>query len=299
MKKSLVGIICIMYIFFGNSQDKFAYYNTTIAGATYEMGEFCDDTIINNREYEIIKGSSFRFGDLKPIKTYRLGYRRISGDSVFVLRRKGPGFDLEESLLYAFNLKVGDCIYLDYLINFLNDTFKVYKTDTIELFGNNKRRIFLRSTYPNSNNEDIWIDGIGSIRHGYKDPGFPIDISDAGSAFSCYYDSESKQTYAPYDSLPCHMDKLEKACSIPNSTEDDLRKITSIVSPNPFRDVIDFYTNDTPVKLTLYNINGNLLREVTILNKHYTMDGQELSAGLYLIKLTDGSQTEIIKLIKN
>jgi hypothetical protein len=296
MRKYMKIGFLLLYTSFTYGQDKWCHYYTTIAGTFYEMGEFCGDTVINNKNYDIVLLSVFNTSNLSLRHTVIGGYRRISNDSVFFLHTTDP---LEsERLLYSFHLKVNDTIVLSSLI-FEKDTFRVFKIDTINIFGKERQKFYLRNEKKNFEYDDVWIEGIGSIIHGYLWSGLTPYVSDLGSSFSCYYDGQTRQTYAPYDSLPCHLDQLVKACSIPSSSKNSTSDSKSIISPNPFDTQFDVYTRNEHIEISIYNVTGELIKSLSYTGNHKSIDCDKLSAGIYIVKLKVGRVCEVFKVLKS
>ncbi|MDZ7776908.1 MAG: T9SS type A sorting domain-containing protein [Bacteroidales bacterium] len=61
------------------------------------------------------------------------------------------------------------------------------------------------------------------------------------------------------------------------------------VSPNPATDVLHVEMEtapESPANLTIYNMSGKPVKQVSIQRKHTTIDLSELTAGIYLLRFT-------------
>lgn len=135
-----------------------------------------DTTQINGRVYHELLRSEDQSGD------NFLGtgdFIRYKMDSIFHVRRSS----FKESLLYHFNLNLGDTITSD---QFFMDLI-VKSVDTITLLDGSKRTAFELNEL-NGESYTTWISGIGSLR-GFLDPLNMFYGSD-NTAILCYYEND-------------------------------------------------------------------------------------------------------------
>lgn len=84
--------------------------------------------------------------------------------------------------------------------------------------------------------------------------------------------------------------------------------LEAIASPNPFNGFVNISVrSDNPVILSIYNIKGQLIKSTKLSPKNGTIQWQwdnkksnnnKLAAGIYLIKLDNGSKIRVIKTLK-
>jgi hypothetical protein len=74
----------------------------------------------------------------------------------------------------------------------------------------------------------------------------------------------------------------------------------SILFPNPASDFLGFrqFSGNTGL-LTLSDLSGRILREVTIQDEFTSLDVQALPSGLYLLRFTQGDKTECLRFVKH
>jgi hypothetical protein len=291
--------VCFSFILnISHSQDKWCSYRGTFAGLFYDCDEVCGDTLIDGFVYDKIYTSTYDIQKFELISSYLRCYRRISGDSVLI-KLKATGNNSQIRVFYRYNLMVNDTIKLDLGQGpFLNNTFKVIKIDTVELMGRNRKRIFLAS---NQNTKfeyfETWVEGIGSINTAYLLPGFSPFIKDASSFFSCCFDSKINSSFAPYDSLPCHLDEIQKHCSIISSINKIQENSIWIEYDKMYNPSILHLPFQKSV-IKLVSIYGVILMNNKFHSESIPIESQNLVPGIYFIEIQSQNTKCSISFIK-
>ncbi len=93
------------------------------------------------------------------------------------------------------------------------------------------------------------------------------------------------------------MDNLNK--QIPTAVQSDLNEIEAEVYPNPFNDELKVYLKDSADEISLYDMAGRLVRSFGPLEKSTTLRGLDnLTSGIYFLKITNENQSVIKKIVK-
>lgn len=159
---TIIIALVVFLLFYQNAKGQGVVSEENQWNVLYEeFTSFYENTI----EHTLNGDSSFNSHDYKKMwnyihltyETFFGGLLREDSNRVYYLL---PGED-EEGMLYDFNAETGDTCYI---VNALGDysPFPVYITniDMVEYFGVERTRWFLEDEY---GNEDIWLEGIGSI----------------------------------------------------------------------------------------------------------------------------------------
>ena len=278
----LLVCLCSSYIF---SQEKWGSYNTTIAGSHYAIVEACGDSV------ELSTGNWY-----EKLHITSQGYtiegagRKVIGDSVFyksnLLDNSAP------VLLYDFSVEVDDTINGNW------GEFIVTEVDTEFAIGKDRKRITMEST--NDGQIDVWLAGLGSKISGYLSPGIPLFIPDAGSEFSCYLDNDSGEYYyGDKDPSFCMLDQTSAACM--TTSLDDIKFVENInIFPNPATDLITIKIekgSSENIKTQLYALDGRPVAFENSDRGNLTMDVSGLIAGMYLLEISQNTNTSSHKIV--
>ncbi len=280
MNKLLLLLLILSQGSLSNAQERWGSYQGSIAGSHFVVVETCGDSAFISSSgpgYERLYVTIFDFVDSS------MG-RRIQGNSVFIdnLADNAP-----EYLLYDYSLQVGDSFQGDW------GTFVVTSRTSEFTLGEPRTKIEMEDI--NSGHIDIWIKGLGSIVSGYLTPGMPENIPDAGATFSCYYDTQSMQTYFGNDDPAfCELDAVDIACPSV-STNPALEDFQMKVYPNPSIGEVTI-SFDTAGELNYDIINS--LGQRLLRGKVYSgsvLDLSHLESGLYYMEFSDNTGLKTIK----
>ena len=186
-----------------------------------------------------------------------------------------------DTLLYDFNLKVGDTLPKT-MNNPSFSPFIVTVADSI-LTSNGWMKAFKLNGNPNYN----FIEGMG-YSAGLIEP-MPIMLCNCASRLECY--SQNNTSYYPASGPSCLLPTGIK--EIPNS-------YNPIIYPNPsegkyFIWIPDFSTNS---KIEIYDLNGQLIRSYSPISESLELDIQKEKDGIYLLKYISNGETKSVKLVK-
>jgi len=277
----MMGVIAalLLYISSVNAQDKWGDYLSSSWSSAYFLTEESGEIVIRGKEYTIL---NFTMHDLQNEDLFQcatFGFKRETEDSVLVIRAfENP--DSSEYLLYVYNVPIGDTIRLEYIGG---GDFVVDAIDTVALLGESRRRVHLREAF--GGGEDVWIDGIGSIIHGYLWRGGDESLS-GGYKFSCYYNWEQDLIWSPANSHDCLMELLDtSACETLTSSAVPIEYTTVTLYPNPFSWEAHVVGIPVPYKLTVYDISGKVVIQSIVDNDETTINTAHLADGMYYIVL--------------
>lgn len=249
------------------------------------------DTILKGKNYHKIfcketdsPNSSFFIGGIREDSLKQIFFFPAS------IHINNPGThsfpnDTTEHLLYSFNnLHIGDSL----AINTSYTKIKVTSIDSVLLGMNYRKRYGIQNGRLFFGNE-YWIEGIGST----KDLLSPFTEEFEWKYYTlCYSDINTYYINSPNGMDSCHYSK-------PLGVSDN--EATSIkVYPNPVNDILNIVTpfDDTKINANIYNIQGQLLLEKTILTKQTELDISNLNSGIYFLQIKAGNEKIMTRFIK-
>ena len=122
-------------------------------------------------------------------------------------------------------------------------------------------------------------------------------------------DGQQKINYSYADFLPAAGDNFYRIESV---SKDGIAKYIDIVkvnianriaailfSPNPVKDVLHIQGLSSLTKtISLLDVKGKLLRQVTTANTNYSFNTKQFAAGIYFVRIDEGKKTTTLKFIK-
>lgn len=279
-----IYLFCLTFFVLNSitGQDKWGSYDTSIAGTRFVLVENCGDTIVLGRTYEKLYLSDVS-------NAYLAGGRRVVGDSVFI---KDFFNNTEERLLYDYSMDIGDSI------QGLWGKFYVIDVQTQEVFGAERKSLILE--HETQSYEDIWIEGVGSIKSGYLSAGIPDVIFDAGSLFSCHYsDVNGDWYYANQPSQNCLADQIVSPCLRLNSS-DITMPLSLKVFPNPASNNLEIEIKEGlnyDLECKIYDLNGRFILSKNLNQSKRNISVRSLDNGIYILEVQAGSMQEYVKIV--
>jgi hypothetical protein len=188
----------------------------------------------------------------------------------------------KDTLLYDFNLKVGDTLPASYNNTSLN-IIKVTAIDSINTFNGWMKRFQLSGNTVSSH----LIEGMGHYK-GLIEPIYP-NVMSCGWSLQCY--SQNNSAYYP-SSGP--------SCLLSTGIKENAKLLSPIIYPNPSEGkyqvrLPEFSTNS---KIEIYNSIGQLVRSFVPQSETFEIDIQKEKAGVYFLKYISNGETKSSKLIK-
>jgi hypothetical protein len=236
------------------------------------------DTIINQITY---KKLCIESGDVLNPMIEPVGALREEERKIFFLGKDYLGFfHDEEILLYDFNKEIGDTIFHD-----INKTSYsvVENIDAIEIAGVDRKRFKIKS---NTNyyfqDEEYWIEGIGSIKNGLLGhiTMIPTCCYHYWEHICCQVNGEVLFLNPSYDEcFPCSL--LSS-----NALQWSGTKIKIYPNPTSEKIYIENNTSERELFITMYDINGRI-RLSTKLSEQNNINVLQLEKGVYVVKVTD------------
>jgi hypothetical protein len=233
------------------------------------------DTVVQTKTYHKIYQSGFISSNCPPpgyyyYNQYKGAMRQdIAMKKVYFL----PPSSFNDTLLYDFNLNVGDTLPLTY---FNNTTYIVTSIDSV-LVGTNYHKQFNMDnlSYPLY----AIIEGVGSLFGLYNPFAEPFESSSQLSCFSNndqYYPSNSNCTFAL------------------GIADTNYEILSTSIFPNPFTSQTTLQIDKSLANssLTLYNSLGQQVKQVNnISGQTVTLHRDNLPSGLYYLQLTQDNKT--------
>lgn len=243
------------------------------------------DTVINSVEYHKVY-EMFDSTFLNPYSTYFAAIRENQNRQVFCLI---PGF--EETIMYDFNLDIGDTIWYDiggYLcedeVTFEEQShYKIVSALDSTLLANNQYR---RSwSFEGEFMWDTWVEGIGSLEfYGLFNP-LISDMTLCGDfyQFACF---KHNDTTLYLDNPNCERCFCTLITAIENHEQIDTQYFELI--PNPASNKVVVKINDKNNlnhKLSIYNSTGELVFTKNTKSIATELNTANFKKGLYFIQI--------------
>lgn len=278
---TIAFLLCWSTLLF--AQEKWASFETTIAGQDYTIVEACGEFVELSAGVEFEKVYITSFGS-----TYKGAGRQVVGDSVFF---KGNLLDNSApTLLYDFSIEVGDTVYAwgEFIVTQVGYEYAA---------GESRKRITMENTL--DGRLEVWLSGIGSITAGYLSPGSPASIPDFGSVFSCYLNEiVGEYYYGSNDTPPCALEQTGAACETTSVEEKENEEI--VVFPNPANEFITIEfdaTNNRVKKLQLHSSHGQMIFSKTSTENSITIDVSSMTNGMYVLEVEQDGGRQYYKIV--
>lgn len=219
-----------------------------------------------------------------------VAHQRVEGDRVY-LREDRYFYGLKQGLMYDFGAETGDSIWLLAPEDITTDIDSfLHVIDSVKYvncgFADSIKMIYHTALYdPNLSfpfYSDVWIEGIGSIWHGF----FPLACVDVISPLCEIYHLIHYATYNGEWIEPRHVMCEEILTSVEQLIE---RNLSTVISPNPVQG--DKILRIMPVdykldKIIVYDASGQQVMDVPTTDRsEMKLDLSRLDTGLYFIKL--------------
>lgn len=175
--------------------------------------------------------------------------------------------------LYDFSLQVGDTAYFDTYA--INDHVIVSSIDTIDIQGRSRKRFFL-------NNEDIWLEGIGSMQGVLRPQWVP--------ALGCYA--------GEYSFCANYLDSNSVAytwCSDLVLSDNEISSDHPLVYPIPCDDHLTILSDRPDEWFRFSDMNGRILSSGILRDGPHTFDVSDLAPGMYLLFLATGTTKVLVE----
>ena len=246
------------------------YYNSGSGGSYGQFNPLV--TVYTQTGDTIVSGISYY--KLDTGKTYAGGLRQdVSNRKVYYL----PPDSTKDTLLYDFNLKVGDTLPLSYINHC--DTSIVTSIDS-QLIGSSYYKTFNFSCTP------TFIEGIGSVV-GLLESVPPGGFFESAYILACFNVNLVAQ-HTP--GINCS----EMAGVMPTTPTD-----TIYIFPNPATDLVSIeFSSSKTGTLELLDAQGRTMKEQPLADDKTYLNLTGLSAGLYLLHITTPGGSSFTKLVK-
>ena len=240
---------------------KGSWYNQYFGMGPPPIGNLCNNFSLNNQPLAL----AF--------------FIRSNGKKMYY---RNTGSSSSDTLLYNFNLKVGDTLpatFNNYSLNII----KVTAIDSINTFNGWMKRFQLNGNTVSSH----LIEGMGHYQ-GLIEPIYP-NVMSCGWTLQCY--SQNNTAYYP-SSGP--------SCLLSTGIKESAKLLSPIIYPNPSDGkyqirLPEFSTNS---KIEIYNSIGQLVRSFVPQSETLEIDIQKEKAGVYFLKYISNGETKSAKLIK-
>jgi hypothetical protein len=247
------------------------------------------DTLINGKVYKKLTQSGYIISQNYQY-TFYTGYagayrQEINQKKVYFF--PPYGYPQVDTLLYDFNLNVGDPLPLTYIYpeDFCNSI-----VDTIDsvAVGNSYRKRFHISTQGTSPQQVWLIEGIGCTNGLFS--GFCVGW-EGWQYLTCFIQNDTISYPTPPNS----------DCSLITSIPISKKQTNSFsIFPNPVKDkfTIEFSKTLGNVELTIINVIGQEFINQRITENKTQIDVRNLPSGVFIVRLKSEKAVEIEKIIK-
>ncbi|MGE5426433.1 MAG: T9SS type A sorting domain-containing protein [Methylococcaceae bacterium] len=211
--------------------------------------------------------------DIKNWKFSELLIRESSG-KVYL---KGSSTDSKEHILYDFNLKVQDSIFLN------SKYWFVSSIDSVMINNNYKKRLRLKQ----ANSNDYWIENVGSL-YGLLNPGYNYKDYNLGIPQLICVKGKDEILYA-----------AENCNCLEILSNKEMNLYGFQIFPTIVVKDVNIHSNSNSVNYSfkIFDLNGNLIRQDRFFGNQI-IDCSALKNGMYLIHLSGENLNVIRKIIK-
>ena len=299
MKKGLL-LLYIGLSVSGFSQTNFRFADSTaqwnvLRGISWDcITTFCFDqkTLVHNVSIDtVIDGKSYQSITVPPDPSWfssselgsKVFLRKDLTEKIFLRRYS----DTTDFLIYDFAKQAGDTFTIDkphdvgWYIHCDIDS-----VDTITL-DKPRKRFFVR--YNGYWYQDIWIEGIGSIKTYFLQPGTDFTIADgAVHTTICYFDAD---TLIYHDTIfeSCLIDTVWNAIV-------EVNKSDFTFSPNPATTYLTIQLQQSPTSpmvFQLFDITGRMILQKQLTAQTNTVELSGVSKGMYLYSVLRQAQHDM------
>ncbi|MBK5285116.1 MAG: T9SS type A sorting domain-containing protein [Bacteroidia bacterium] len=197
-----------------------------------------------------------------------------------------PKDSIQETLLYDFNLLVGDTVRGMFLEVLVGNNLIVTDIDSILIGSTYRKRFKCEGAYPLHVN--YLVEGIGNITSGLLEPPEMMDLT---PLLVCF-----KQ-----DGVQLYPSSPISYCDLPNSINIiSEEKFSFTISPNPVHDFITIKNNQQKeLIITIFSSIGEVVQKTT-LGKDVvtTINLSGLAAGIYMVTALSEQNFTVRKIIK-
>ena len=286
-------LLSVIFLFTCSSLFAQNYYSLVDSNKTWTEKEFVamqqlnlhvyqttNDTIINSVSYYKL----MHYDDTSGTNPSLYGYLRENSNKEVYLKLASNGV---EKLIYSFDINVNDTVIIeDHFPPF--DSICSVVVDSLDsiYIGNNYRKRYYLSNAFNLGLDDVWVEGIGSIKYGLTHPGYAY----VGAMYDllCYKENDTLK----------YMNPLFNKCVIIGSiSEDDLENGLQVY-PNPFSTSTTIHFDQSlngEYDLLVFDIVGKeLIRKERVTGNKVQLQQRELGEGLFLAYLINNETKERI-----
>lgn len=286
----LASIFCYSY-----SQDTVKFWNITYYDEdfspdhqnptwTYYGLKTGADTSID----EILYKKLLQSNDSLFTETSTIGGVREDSNRIYLSRSR---YSMEEVLLYDFNLNNDDTVMVYRLIRINNFTgyetiVRVDSVNTIDISGDDRKQLFVEYQcigYPEYNDKDIWVEGIGSINNGFLNEScMCLTGCYTKSHLTCFYENDLlKWTNSNFNN--CVID----SSGIVQSIEENGQHVLSFsINPNPIIDISRISYSEDFEFAKIYDLMGRHVKTYRFNDEYLEISKSDFKSGLYMIVVT-------------
>lgn len=248
----------------------------------YDYYYFVSDTTIGSHSYKVLDGYHYN-------QNFYLR-EDVQQKQVFMIVNDGTPFP-QEYLLYDYDMRVGDSIYVRNPISPVSAIEGYYYLDSIiqQSFEQINRNVFYLHGWDIQNNyhETKWIEGIGSTGL-INTPGV---IGDTAAMAELLCVSENVQKiYSRKPNDTCYS----------NPTLSNVANNLEVFAPAMHYDyagkTLHLQGHHLQGKIIVWDYTGKLIGDFNNLHDNNTLDLHFLNEGIYLVKWYDGVRSEVLKI---
>ncbi|MES2620549.1 MAG: T9SS type A sorting domain-containing protein [Bacteroidota bacterium] len=248
------------------------YYNTL----THEV---IGDTLMGGLYYQALNiEKDTSFFNLTALGE-RVYLRRDASEKIFLRR----DIDSLDYLIYDFSKQAGDTFTIE-SPDFWN--VSLCTVDSVDVISLDKLRKRMYVRYNGNPQGDIWIEGIGSVKSHFLQPGNNFIVSDGADYEMLCYSENRKQIFRHAAYTTCVMDSLWSGVAEINSR-------TFTLSPNPAVNQITVSIEEAYLDNSvfhLFDITGRMILQqpLTAPTNHIELSG--VSRGMHLYNVSSGKE---------
>jgi hypothetical protein len=235
------------------------------------------DTLINDLEYQKL----YQSYDEQFNENYYFGALSIDSGKVIVNKFNGIQDDF---LFYNYNLKVGDTatIFRSFFGDFHSILVTVDSIDNIEMDGTQLKRFFVSYSKYDQIEEDIWIEGMGSVNHGLLNEScFSATGCYKTSYLLCYYEN-NELVFNDASFNTCFKETIIDG--VDNKTDNQYKVYPSFLDSYS---VLTIESQKEMNQIAIYDIRGTIVFTRKQAEMNCNLDLNKLKNGFYVLSVND------------
>ncbi len=280
--RTLLAITIFLTAFYSSAQRSWCSIESDFASCIWIIQE-CPDTVINDTLMIPLHIDVYGYQSDTLYFEHSAGVYLIEIDNrVYLQNFQGI------HILYDFNAKLNDTLLIDYPQEAGYDSYVVTQVDTVFIASKFRKRIMLQNTMTEYD-QDVWVEGIGSLIFGLFSPGLSQSVTDWYSLALCFRENPTEEIYQ-IDTIynECFMHLPQKNCNGVSAVSNTTQVLDFDLTLNAHAIHL---SSATPLQqISIYDYCGQLIFQKDLLGAtQVDLAHAYFSPGLYILHVQSKS----------